>query len=728
MKRRVFLYSLLLFLLSSSAAADVLLSLPMIAQKENRYVEVGSSPKIIFKYKNATGALQWVSAAEIYLGYDPAVVDNVIDIKNELPENFRVTEMDVSSPGLIRYKFETSISNWKPIKVEAGATVNLATITVHINQGWLPPGGDPSRRWVYLLSWSPTIPCRISYKLSDLTGTHTPMTSIYLMPSKPPAFSGLSAVFSANSIGRGNIGNTTLLNWQTAGLAAAKPTSDYSRYFNGKASFRVRRNTVSTFGPGSGAVDLPIEEPAHDPGEDPARRTPYTGNVPGTDYYLYQDGPGTGAPSDSDPIKDGTTYWYQVTAIDDTSPDPNETGGTTVIAAIPLDLTPPAEVKNLTSLAEDRKITLLWENPADADLGGVVIMRNEGSPVGSGSLGMASGGPPYSHGPEYYPEDVPPTIADGKIIYVSMPGENPTQYEDLELENGVVYNYKIFTYDVADGTYSSDPTLNTLVQLGRNYSNGLTLIKTPGTPPKPVTNFVATRGTIAGEVIFSWNNSESEFCEGTLIRYSTDEHLKFAALTDERAGEIAGWVPASAGPGGTESVSLSLLPGRTYYFKAFAYNRTAEDFDPTIPGNMARHLYSSGQVAAVVLPTEPTEDIFSYTYNFQKGINHFAVPFPSNWMVDDAGRTVDVSTWAKMVDELNRQAEDNVVLTFGRWNEVLQKAEGIVAIDYSKAGMERFTTTSGVTPDAPIMQGGAYEISVSVPFTFTLRAVRPARI
>jgi hypothetical protein len=712
MKRGVSLY-LLLLLLSSAAFADVLLSLPKIANRETRYIEVGSSPKVTFKYRNAYSYSVWISAAEIYLRYDPTAVDGVVSINHVFPDNFRETEMDISTPGEIRYKFETPIANWRPIKVDPGQSVELANVIAHVNQ-------SAASRWINLLTWSATIPCRIAFKTSDITRAQITPESVSLLPSKPPAFSGLTQASSANSIGRQNIGNTVFLNWKSGGGGA----TDYSRYFNGKVSFRVRRNSTSYFGPGSSAVELPIEEPSHDPGDDPARRTPYTGNVSGSDY-LYQDGPGTGVPSDSDPLNDGTTYWYQVTAVDDTSPNPNENSGTTVLGCTPVDFTPPEEVRNLTARAEDRKITLTWENPTDADVAGVVIMRNEESPVGSGSLGSASGGPPYSHGPEYYPDDVPTTIAGGKIIYVSSPGENPTQYEDFSVENGVLYHYKIFTYDVAEGDYNSDPALNTLVQLGRNYSNGLALSKTAGTPPLPITNFVATKGIIAGEVIFSWNNSESDFCDGVLIRYTTDERLRYAALRDERSGEIAGWFPAMAGPGATESVSLSMLPGRNYYFKAFAYNRTAEEFDPTIPENMARHLFSTGQLAAVALPQEAYEDVFSYTYNFQRGINHFAVPFPSAWMVDEAGSTIDISTWAKLTDELNRQSGENVVLTFGRWNEVTQKAEGIVSIDYTKAGMDRFSTTSGVTPDTPVMQGGAYEISVAAPFTFTMRAVRP---
>ncbi len=694
----------MLFLLSPAAFADVLLTLPRIANRETRYVEVGASPKIILRYRNAYTYSVWLSAAEINLRYDPTVIDNVIAIDNGLRENFRETEIDISTPGEIRYRIETPISNWRPIKVDPGQSIELAAFTVHVNQGASP-------RWLNLLTWSSTVPCRISFKTSEITGSHAPITSISLLTSKVPAFSGLNRVSSSNSIGRTNIGNTLLLDWRTAGGGA----SDFTRYFNYKLSYRVRRSESSSFGPG--AVDLPIEEPSHDIGDDPVRRAPYTGNVSGSDY-LYQDGPGTGIPSDSDPLSDGTTYWYQVTAIDDTSPTPNENTAVTILDATPLDLTPPEEVRGLTARSEDRKITLSWENPTDADLGGVVIMRKERSAVGAGSLGLAQAAPPYNHGPEYAAGDEPFGPDNGRIIYVSIPEENPIEYEDYEVENGNLYYYKVFTYDRAvDGPPK---------EMGRNYSAGAAISKAAGIPPQPISNFVATRGTIAGEVIFSWNNSESDFCEGVLIRYTTDDRLRYAALRDERSGEIAGWFPALAGPGAVESNSISLLPGRNYYFKAFAYNRTAEEFDPTNAENMARHLFSSGQVAAVALPQEAYEDVFAYTYNFQRGINHFAVPFPAVWMVDDAGSTVDISTWAKLIDELNRQAGENVVLTFGRWNEVTQKAEGIVSIDYTKTGMDRFSATSGVTPDTPVIQGGAYEISVAAPFSFTMRAVRPA--
>ena len=693
--------------IGSFASADLIISLPKVSGRESKYVEIGASPQVVVLYKNPSLRDVAVSEAEIFLSYDPSFIDYVISVKNSNPDNLYEAGLDIFTPGEILYKLESSAAKWNPIKVPAGKVVELATITFHVDQT------AAHSKWVTLIDWSPTTPSRVFYKTSDVTGTHLKAPPVYLERSASPAFKGLSRAISSNSLGVSNVGNTVILDWRTPGEGAF----DRTKYHNGKLSFRVFRKTADT-----SWVELSTE-PLHIPEEDPGSRDPYLGNVEGEDY-VFQDGPGTGAPSEMDPLDDGKIYYYKVTAVDDTSPDPNEASTVAELDVVPLDQTPPGEVSELTATPDDNQITLGWKNPEDADLGGIVIVKNEGAPVGRGDLGRAQSAYPYENGPEYSVGDEPFGPGNGRIIEIT-PQEDldasivMNEFVDYDARNGKVYSYKVFTYDRAID-YSPRET-------GRNYSDGVMISRTAGIPPQPVSNFIAAPGFAPGEITLSWNNSPDAFYGGVLLRYTTDDALKFAALRDERAGELAEVVPMSTFPGDAESITLSFLSGRNYYFKAFAYNYTDEELDPYSTESMAGHLFSAGQTAAISLPEEEVEEIYSFSYDFQRGINHFAVPFPAERIADGSGKLIDISTWEKLIDELNKQAGANVVLTFGRWNEVSQRADGIVDIDYTKTGTDRFTTTSGATAREPVIQGGAYEITVSQPFTFTLMSVKTAR-
>jgi len=698
LKTKAIAFFLLTLCLISQAGADLIFSYPKIANRETSKIEVGSSPQITIKYENRTSSSIFITSAAFHLIYDSSIIDQIINIKNENPANLQEKENDISTAGEIHYKLEISSSNPNPLKVPAGKTVDLATITFHVNQGLSP-------RWVFLLRWSGVIPSEVYYKTVNVTGSLVSPVAIYLEPSMPPSFSGLNRAVSANALGVQNPGNTVILEWIAAGTAAW----DRTKYYNNKLSYRILRDTDSGFRSPS---ELPITEPTHNPEDDPMLRAPFTGNIAGKDY-VYED----------KDLDDGTTYYYKIVALDDTSPNPNLQERTTVLEVTPLDLTPPGEVKNLTVVAGDNRLTLRWENPNDNDLGGVVIVRNTGRPVGAGNLGSASAAPPYAHGPEWNMGDTPFGPENGTIVFISPqesdPSAVPTEFEDLEVENGVIYYYKVFTYDRAE---EAGPR-----QMGRNYSKGVSISKAPGIPPRPISNFTATRGLTPGEVIFSWDNSPDEFCDGVMIRYTTDERLKFSALRDERSGNLVGFFPITSGPGMPESVTLSLPSGWTYYFKAFAYNRTG--LTPEDPDFIARASFSAGQMAAVNLPAEEAEILFTYTYEFQPGINYFAIPFPAERVVDELGRALDISTWEKLIDVLNSQARaqtgENAIRTLGRWNALEQKAEGIVEIDYTKVGPERFTCTPGTSSNTPVIQGEPYVISVSKPFTFTLRAIIP---
>ncbi|MFA4966954.1 MAG: hypothetical protein WC624_01885 [Candidatus Margulisiibacteriota bacterium] len=730
MKAKPFVCFVFLLILSSLALADMLISFPKIDGYETGNIERGATPRIVVRYRNATADNIYLTSAGFHLVFNSNTIDNIISITNSNPRNMQEIDRSVSvnlppADSEIIYKL-ASIGD--PPAIRPGETKDLAVIAFHVSQiKQLQLQKLLLLKGVALFNWSALGPNEAYYKQINVTGQLFTQPLVYLKDSGPPLVpSWLSVKLgSENQLHKKDIGNTLLLDWVSVGslnwASTGNTAIEFTPYFNRRMHFRLYRNTVDSFDQGSGAMELTGAEPAHDSYSDPADRVPWTGNLQ-NEPYKYQNGPGTGVP-DLDSISDGVPYYYRLAVVDDTSPDPNYINSVT-FSQVPMDLAPPGEVTGLTATPNNDnnvpKIVLNWQNPTDPDLGGVIILRTIGSgkPVGSGNLGSAQPLFPYNDGPDYSGSigTEPFGAGNGTILYVSPMAYDPAsvdmQYADDNsgsgLINGEVYNYKIFTYDRA---LAGPPR-----EMGRNYSTkGSAKSCAAGIPPKPVADFTVTEGSVPGEVNFNWTNSDDNY--GTLIKYST---AGFSDLKDQNAGEVMGVFPVTSGPGMQEMYTMNLTPGAKYYFKAWAFNQTDQDLDPSDPVNMAKHLFSSGQTAAINYITGKT---MTYVYNFKKKINYFAIPFPGQSLTDANDKIVDISTMARLVDAINAQADGNVLVSLGRWNADKQQAEGIYAIDYNKTGNARFTCTPGFSSDDPIIQGEALVASVSTQFTFTLKSL-----
>jgi len=118
-----------------------------------------------------------------------------------------------------------------------------------------------------------------------------------------------------------------------------------------------------------------------------------------------------------------TTYHFKI-SCQDTSKNESETTDQRFTTLSKPDITPPANVSNLKATPDDKKITLSWRNPLDADFKGVKILRSD----------------------KFYPTDP----WDGEVVY----NNSGVLFIDTGLENGVRYYYSVFAYDKG-GNYSS---------------------------------------------------------------------------------------------------------------------------------------------------------------------------------------------------------------------------------------------------------------------------------
>ena len=112
----------------------------------------------------------------------------------------------------------------------------------------------------------------------------------------------------------------------------------------------------------------------------------------------------------------------------------SDSGGTTVT----IDNLSPGNVSGATATSGTTQVTLAWTNPADSDLGTIIVLRRAGSAVGD----TPAEGETYSVG----------NIIGSSTVacVVTAPATGCT---DSGLTNGTVYHYKIFAND-SSGNYA----------------------------------------------------------------------------------------------------------------------------------------------------------------------------------------------------------------------------------------------------------------------------------
>lgn len=677
----ILLGGLQLLWLASGALAELKFSTPYIPRSDNRYIEVGATATIKVIYKNETGNDVNVDAAKLYLDYISSVIDLAsISITNFNLPTFTVSENNTTTQGSIRYQLRTEPSTGqKPLKVLAGASVDLIKITFHVNQGAVV--GNES----YFMQFTKTDrPNNVQIVQSggNVTGSiwdpadnHGNTTEIHLEGTKTPNFGGLNTVGDA-----GNIGNTLDLNWAASETGANdKTTNAETLYGSGtKLRYNVYRNT-----------------------------SPSLGNK------VYS---ALNATTQTDTgLSDCTPYYYMVRGQDDCTVTHNEEQNTIQKTGTPHDYTAPG-VPTINSIASgDTKLKINWANPG-GDIGGMVLIRKQGgyaTPSFTNAAGDADGTTPPDVG------KAPPGDSGAVVVYKGM----ETSFQDSGLSNGIPYYYSVYAYDPA---IAGPPR-----QQGYNWSNPGQKVASPGVAPSALQNFL-TLSSSEG-LTANWTNPPEDFYGGALVIGTTDLSA-WSALTTTSHLDTPDTVklalnqtaPLPAAPGApTQAVinnyggsALDSTGGTIYYFQAFAYNAGAP-LDAANKDSIASHQFSNGVMGGARVGGIGGGEVI---YNLTKktdglGVNSVGMPFDAPMTFTSLDGATSIPSINTLQDLINAIGKTGVVAT-AYWDNANQQLAGNT---YDAAGMATFSTT-GYDPAKEILKAGqGYYLSVTKSVSFKLK-------
>ncbi|MBU0501834.1 MAG: hypothetical protein ABIH69_02510 [bacterium] len=468
MQIKYYLVALTIFLCGSIAQADLIISEPKVNNREVRKIEAGATVSLKIEYKNTSNLDRTIARGQIQLKYDPDVIDELLE---------STIENQSFAPGKFVFLIE------KPRRVQPNETITLTNLTFHLNQTT-----TQANKWLYLLTWGGTDSCKLYENELDVTGRLNYPQQKYLEESKPPEFIGLSEATSANSFGEKDPGNTILLDWRTP--AGAFDLTKFMTPRGELLSFRVYRSCDGTNWEELSVPGNPV----------------YTGNLENVPF-VYED----------KDLENRRTYYYKVTAIDNTSPVPNEQTQVAVLSAIPYNFSVPGQVSNVIGLTHNNTITLRWKNPEDPDLSGIMIIRNEESQVAEGKLISAT---VAANGREYQFGEEPFGTGKGMVVFYSFPEDYshdlvPIEHIDYEALPETKYFYKIFTYDRA-----------------KNYSEGIPLgmttegpIEIAGTLPQSLRRLAEDQGKITDRPLVFPNPFRPTGNNNVTFQYTLNKNL-----------------------------------------------------------------------------------------------------------------------------------------------------------------------------------------------------------
>lgn len=186
----------------------------------------------------------------------------------------------------------------------------------------------------------------------------------------------------------------------------------------------------------------------------------------------------------------------------------------------PVDTTPPDSVGSFTATGRYGKILLNWTNPVDRDYQKTVIVRGI--------------------------DNYPATVTDGVMVYSGI----GTNYEDMMVVEGVLYNYTTFAYDGVN--YSSG------TQASARPTTDITPPSTPGTLTensfdKEADIDISTDGTY----LLRWDNAQVYDEDSGIAYYEIEERINNGS-----------WTLIRMIPGNNVTLSLGGKQyGNVYYYR-----------------------------------------------------------------------------------------------------------------------------------------------------------------
>jgi len=674
--------------------ADLTFSAPHVGRLDNQYIEVGATATIRVVYTNATAGSVNIDAAKLYIDFVDSVIDTAsVSVANSHPGNLTVQE-NVVSAGSIRYQLQTQpTSGQTPLTVAAGASVDLAVITLHVNQG--ATVGNESY-FIRFTTTDQTNNVKVVQEGNPVTGTISNGAAIHLEGTQLPTFGGLNTATDTTT------GNSVNLNWAASETGAGdKRVNAETLYPSGtKLRYSIFRAENDTVGPRIQGPDL-NQTTSSDTG-----------------------------------LNDNTHYWYAAKGQDNCSLTHNLDPNSTTKQVVPHDFTPPGTPANFVAASADTKLTLSWVNPT-VDFDKVVLIRKIGaypSPTftnaGPPPDGTANGTTPPTV------NSAPPGDANAKVVYVG----NGTSFPDSGLVNGTVYYYRIYAYDPVGGTPN---------QQGYNYSAPAQVAQAPGVAPDPIAKFYAISRINLNEITLKWNNSPNYATKpqgGTVIWYTTninkwsaipENPSDWADATKMQGIKLLTIEPRTGASETNESITLTkdaagtaFSTQETYFFKAFAYNQTTTPptaSDLTNATKIAQYRFSSGVMAAAAPTTGGAGGGGPVTITLTKisggmGVNSVGIPANFPLLFDDlAGHTSTLNNLQDLIAAINSSAGAGTVTASAYWDGATQKLAGA---SYSTTGSKTYSTAGFDETKISLVGGKGYYLSVSRTITFKLSPVR----